>query len=106
RSEGEKIISEELTKHEIGFHYEQPLIAADNKSFKLPDFTFKHVRKQYYWEHNGMMKDFDYAQKVEEKRKWYSENGYQNSLIETPIEGMNLTQSIKYVFENILNLKS
>ena len=104
RSEGEKMISEALSKNEIGFYYEKPLIAKDNKSFKLPDFTFKHNRKEFYWEHNGMMNDFDYVQQMEKKKRWYIENGYQDNLIETPIEGMNLTESIKYVFKNILNL--
>ncbi|MCX5849617.1 MAG: ATP-dependent RecD-like DNA helicase [Deltaproteobacteria bacterium] len=104
RSEGEKLISEALAKHEIGFFYEKPLIAKDNKSFKLPDFTFKHNRREFYWEHNGMMNDFDYAERAKKKRGWYQENGYQDNLIETPIEGMNLKQSIEYVLENILNL--
>jgi len=104
RSEGERMISEALYKAEIGFYYEKPLIARDNKSFKLPDFTFKYNRKEYYWEHKGMLDNFDYALRDEKKKRWYIENGYQDNLIETPIEGMNLTQSIKYVFENILNI--
>jgi ATP-dependent exoDNAse (exonuclease V) alpha subunit len=104
RSEGERMISESLVKSDIGFYYEKPLIAKDNKSFKLPDFTFKHKRKEYYWEHNGMMSNFDYAERADKKRRWYQENGYQDTLIETPIEGMNLTQSIKYIFENTLNI--
>lgn len=104
RSEGERKISEALSKAEIGFYYEKPLLARDNKSFKLPDFTFKHNRKEFYWEHNGMMNDFDYAQRAEKKKRWYQENGYQDNLIETPVEGMSLTQSIKYIFENTLNI--
>lgn len=104
RSEGERMISEALAKHEIGFFYEKPLISKDNKSFKLPDFTFKYNRKEFYWEHNGMMSNFDYAERTEKKRRWYKENGYQDNLIETPIEGMNLTQSIKYILENTLNV--
>jgi hypothetical protein len=51
-----------------------------------------------------MLDNFDYALRDEKKKRWYIENGYQDNLIETPIEGMNLTQSIKYVFENILNI--
>ena len=70
----------------------------------MPDFTFKYNRRFYFWEHNGMLKNFDYAKSAEKKRRWYRENGYQDNLIETPIEGMNLTQSIKYVFEKILNI--
>lgn len=104
RSEGERMISEALVKAEIGFFYERPLISKDSKSFKLPDFTFKYNRKEYYWEHNGMLSNFDYAERAAKKKRWYEENGYQDRLIETPIEGMNLTQSIKYVLENILNI--
>jgi len=104
RSEGERKISEALAKAEIGFFYEKPLISKDGKSFKLPDFTFKHNRKEYYWEHNGMMNNFDYAERAAKKKRWYEENGFQDRLIETPIEGMSLTQSIKYIFENVLNI--
>jgi hypothetical protein len=104
RSYAEKKISEALVKNEIDFYYEKPLIARDSKSFKLPDFTFKYRRKEYYWEHHGMMNDFDYVQRTEKKRRWYIENGFQDNLIETPIEGMNLMQSIQYVFENTLNI--
>ena len=105
RSEGERMISNALFEAGIGFNYEKPLNALDSKSFKLPDFTFKHRRKVYYWEHNGMYDNHDYKIRSDKKRKWYIANGYQDSLIETPIEGMNLTQSIKYVMENILNIK-
>ena len=104
RSEGEKMISKALVDAGIGFYYEKPLISRDGKSFKLPDFTFKYNKKEFYWEHNGMLGVFDYAERVKKKRKWYQENGYHDSLIETPIEGMNLTQSIKYIFENTLNI--
>jgi len=40
-----------------------------------------------------MLSDFDYAQKVAKRRRWYIENGFQENLIETPLHGMNLTQS-------------
>lgn len=104
RSESERIISEELINQGIEFYYEKPLISVDEKSFKLPDFTFKFRRKTYYWEHFGMLNDFDYEKKVEKKKKWYSDNGYQNNLIETPIDGLGLRDSIKFVFEKILNV--
>lgn len=104
RSESERIISERLLGRGISFYYEKPLIATDAKSFKLPDFTFKHNRKEYYWEHNGMLADFEYAKRAAKKKRWYTENGFQDSLIETPIEGLNLEGSITYVFEKILCL--
>jgi hypothetical protein len=103
RSYGEVMISKALADAEIGFYYEKMLIAKDQKSFKLPDFTFKYNRKEYYWEHKGMMDIIDYAVGDEKKSKWYIENGYQDNLIETPVEGMNLENSIKHVFKNILN---
>ncbi|QXE87400.1 ATP-dependent RecD-like DNA helicase [Geomonas nitrogeniifigens] len=104
RSKGELQISKALSEAGIGFFYEKPLVAQDNKSFKLPDFTFRHRRKEYFWEHNGMLDEFDYAQRVEKKRRWYSVNGYQDNLIETPIEGLSLEKSIEYIFNNVLNL--
>jgi hypothetical protein len=103
RSRDEMIISQSLAAKGIGFNYEKILISKDAKTFKIPDFTFKHKRKEYYWEHYGMLDDAEYSQKVEKKRKWYKENGYQNQLIETPIEGMNLDASINYVFQNMLD---
>ena len=102
RSRDEVIISKALAEKEIGFYYEKPLISSNEKSFKLPDFTFKYRRKEYYWEHRGMLDNFDYARRDEKKKRWYIENGYQDNLIETPFEAMNLEQSIQYVFENIL----
>jgi hypothetical protein len=99
RSKGEVTISKALADAEIQFYYEKPLIAKDGRSFKLPDFTFKYNRKEYYWEHKGMMDDFDYAQRDEKKTRWYIENGYQDTLIETPLENMNLEDSIKDIFE-------
>ena len=104
RSKDEVIISKALAEKEIGFYYEKPLISSNRKSFKLPDFTFKYRRKDYYWEHRGMLDNFDYAQRDEKKKRWYIENGYQDNLIETPFEAMTLEQSIQYVFENILNI--
>jgi len=104
RSEGERIISKALAENNIGFNYELPLNAKNGKSFKLPDFTFKYNRKVYYWEHNGMMADFNYKNRAEKKRRWYHENGYQDNLIETPIEGMNLKQSIEYILKNTLSI--
>ena len=60
RSESERMISEASVKAEIGFHYEKPFIARDKRLFKLSDFTFKYKRKEFYWEHNGMLDGFDY----------------------------------------------
>jgi hypothetical protein len=105
RSNAEVMISKALAEAEIQFYYEKLLPAKDGKSFKLPDFTFMHHRKTYYWEHKGMLDVFDYVQRDEKKDRWYKENGYQDNLIVTPREGMNLADSIEYVFKNILNIQ-
>lgn len=47
----------------------------------------------------------NYDRAVERKRKWYRENGWQDQLIETPVEGMTLQKSIKYVLEERLGLQ-
>jgi hypothetical protein len=104
RSRDEVAISKALAEAGIGFYYEKVLPAKDGKSFKLPDFTFKHNRKEYYWEHKGMLSNFDYSQRDEKKTRWYTENGYQDKLIETPIGDRSMEESIKYVFENILGI--
>ena len=100
RSRDELKIAQALTRYGVGFSYEKPLLSLDNKSWRLPDFTFKVKRKEYYWEHLGMLGAIDYDQKLERKRKWYKENGWQDRLIETPIEGMSLKESIKYILED------
>jgi ATP-dependent exoDNAse (exonuclease V) alpha subunit len=104
RSKDEVMISKALANAGIQFYYEKLLPSNDERSFKLPDFTFIHRRKTYYWEHKGMLDVFDYVQRDEKKDRWYKENGYQDNLIVTPREGMNLAESIKYIFENILNI--
>ena len=42
-----------------------------------PDFTVLNVkkRKEYYWEHFGMMDDPSYAEKVLQKLSTYEQNG-------------------------------
>jgi len=105
RSWEEKKIAEALIAKEISYYYEKPLIAKDGKSWKIPDFTFKYNRKEYYWEHYGMAGDPDYDAKNVRKKKWYKENGYQDRLIETPVEGLSLAASIQYVFKHVLGLE-
>jgi ATP-dependent exoDNAse (exonuclease V) alpha subunit len=104
RSREESLIAQSLARYGVGFSYEKPLIALDGKSWRLPDFTFRVKRKEYYWEHLGMLGSPTYDKAVDRKRKWYRENGWQDKLIETPIEGMSFQESIKYVLEEKLGL--
>ncbi|MCJ7508858.1 MAG: ATP-dependent RecD-like DNA helicase, partial [candidate division Zixibacteria bacterium] len=105
RSIDELNIAQALARYGVGFAYEKPLISLDGKSWRLPDFTFKVKRKEYYWEHLGMLGAIDYDKKMDRKRKWYKENGRQDQLIETPIEGMSLKESIKYILEDRFGLE-
>ena len=52
-----------------------------------------------------MLGAIDYDKKMDRKRKWYKENGRQDQLIETPIEGMSLKESIKYILEDRFGLE-
>jgi exodeoxyribonuclease V alpha subunit len=104
RSMDEVEVARALARHGVGFSYETPLISLDSKSWRLPDFTFKMKRKEYYWEHLGMLGSVDYEKALERKRKWYKENGWQDQLIETPIEGMSLKDSINYILKDRFGL--
>lgn len=104
RSKDEFAIAQALARYSVGFSYEKPLTSLDEKSWRLPDFTFRVKRKEYYWEHFGMLGSLTYDKAVERKRKWYRENGWQDQLIETPIEGMTLQESITHVLEERLGL--
>jgi exodeoxyribonuclease V alpha subunit len=44
---------------------------------KLPDFTIENddTGINYYWEHCGMLYDKGYAERWEEKYRWYIANG-------------------------------
>lgn len=94
RSKSEIIISELLSKHEIPFRYEARLRLSN--IYIYPDFTCLNVRtkKEYIWEHFGMLDETEYANKTVKKMNTYYANGYypgENLLITTETKQSPLT---------------
>lgn len=75
RSKSELIIANALFEHKIPYRYECPLIEK-KRIWTLPDFTVLNVRrrKEYYWEHFGMMGNPNYVQKALKKIRDYEKH--------------------------------
>lgn len=78
RSKSEKIIADILDKYEVPYEYE-PLLTLNGYHDIYPDFVVlnKRNRKTYYWEHLGIVSDFDYATNNFKKLQDYESSGYQ-----------------------------
>lgn len=76
RSKSEVIIANLLEHYDIPYKYEYPLTF--ERSVTRPDFICLNVRtrKEYVWEHFGMMDDMEYANKNIKKISFYEQNGY------------------------------
>ena len=76
RSKSELIIADLLNKEEIPYRYECPIYLKGMGKI-YPDFTVLNVkqRKEYYWEHFGMMDDPVYVKKTLQKITAYELNG-------------------------------
>lgn len=79
RSKSEIIIADTLYRMKIPYRYEFPISLQVNgeKMEFHPDFYCLNVRtrKEYLWEHFGLLDNPDYAEKVCEKMKIYGERG-------------------------------
>ena len=77
RSKSEVIIANLMAKESIPYKYECPLYL-NGFGTVHPDFTALNVkkRKEYYWEHFGMMDDAEYAGKAIQKLSAYLSNDY------------------------------
>ena len=77
RSKSEVIIADLLNKEGVPYRYEYPL-ALNNYGVIYPDFTTLNVRnrKEYIWEHLGMLDDSFYAENAVQKIITYGQNGY------------------------------
>lgn len=75
RSKSEIIIAHALRKHGIPYRYEYPLYL-NGYGMVRPDFVVLNVRlrKEYYWEHLGMMDDADYSERNLYKLTNYEKN--------------------------------
>jgi ATP-dependent exoDNAse (exonuclease V) alpha subunit len=76
RSKSEVIIYNELDNAKVPFIYEKLLVLQNGKPYS-PDFTIYNndgtVKK--YWEHLGMLSNFEYREKQKIKLADYAENG-------------------------------
>ena len=77
RSKSEIIIADTLFRMGIPYKYERPLNLPGYLQWH-PDFTVLNVRqrKEYLWEHLGMMDDAEYAEKALEKINTYISLGF------------------------------
>lgn len=76
RSKTEILIANALKKHGVPYHYEKPLDL--NQGFLIhPDFTILNIRlrKEYYWEHMGIMDDPHYLEKALQRITQYERKG-------------------------------
>ena len=75
RSKSEVIIGEALERHNIPYRYEYP-VYQDGVLMAAPDFNCLNVRlrKDYYWEHLGMLDDEGYADNNVKKLNKYTLN--------------------------------
>jgi hypothetical protein len=112
RSKSEVIIANELINAGIPLtedSYEEKLYSKDDPyEYKLPDFTFEHKGKKYYWEHFGMLAMESYRKSTEAKLKWYEDNGYMPNLITSKdgLDGSINSQQIDAIIEAKLGLKT
>ena len=76
RSKSELIIANLLEQYGVPYKYEKPLYLRGLGQVR-PDFTCLNVRrrKEYPWEHFGMMDNMGYAVKNIEKLNLYQQNG-------------------------------
>lgn len=76
RSKSEWIIANKLLKLKIPYRYEAQLILPDGGIIH-PDFTVLNIRKrkEYYFEHLGMMDNPDYAEHALDRITRYERNG-------------------------------
>ena len=72
RSKSEKILADKFYRMGIPYVYECPLMLK-GFGYIRPDFVVlnKYTRKEYYWEHFGLMSDKDYCEKAVKKINQY-----------------------------------
>ena len=90
RSKSELIIADLLNREGIPYRYEYP-IYLNGYGRVYPDFNVLNVksRKEWYWEHLGMMDDLGYVEKALRKLSTYESNGF------FPGDGLILTYETK-----------
>lgn len=97
RSKSEKILADKFYMMNIPYAYEVPLYLKGYGYIK-PDFTVlnRRTRREYFWEHLGMMDDKEYCEKAIKKIETFEKNSI------FPGENLILTYETK---EHPLNMK-
>lgn len=107
RSKSEKIIADMLEKYKVPYVYE-PSIHLKSGSIVYPDFLIlnRRLRKQFIYEHFGIMSDSQYSDRTIEKISIYQQNGYfpgDNFLFSMESQNKPLdTRCIEKMIENYL----
>ncbi len=104
RSKSELLIADSLAKMNVPYCYEKPL-RLKGMGRVYPDFRCLNVRtrKEFIWEHFGMMDNSEYATKAVKKEIVYEENGFchdVNLIItketrESPLDAKRVVEKIK-----------
>lgn len=81
RSKSEVIIANMLYSAGINYEYEKEL-RWDDGCRLLPDFTIEDIEHDvcFYWEHCGMLGDYSYRKRWEEKEKIYADHGIKKDI--------------------------
>ena len=76
RSKSEKILADKFLMKGIPYRYEAMLDLKPAGPI-YPDFTVlnRRTRKEFYWEHFGMMDDMEYSEKAINRIELYEKNG-------------------------------
>lgn len=107
KSKSEKIIADKLNMMNVPYCYEVPLYMK-GYGYVKPDFKVVNVvtRKEYYWEHFGLMSDEEYAKKAIKKINMYENNGFilgENLIATFELEKCPLdTRNVEKIIRNFL----
>lgn len=107
RSKSEVIIADALYYANFPYHYEKPIKVGDRVVY--PDFTVLNIktRKEYYWEHLGMLDEEEYLNNTILKLELFEQNNIregENLIIsrETRFHPLN-TSNVKDKIKHYLN---
>ena len=103
RSKSEIIIANTLRSHNIPYRYEYP-VYEDGVVIAAPDFNCLNVRtrKEYYWEHLGMMDDEAYVNKnIRKIEKYTLAKGFDESRLILTFETSKQPLNTRIIEEKI-----
>ncbi len=112
RSKSEIIIADTLFRLKIPYRYECPLFLKNTDGSKItlyPDFTCLDLqtRREFYWEHFGMLDNPEYSEKAVQRLRLYERNNIipsKNLIITTetskqPVNPRQIERLVKNIFD-------